>query len=293
MKRLLSLLLLLLVFTGCSFAKEYTDAMELTEDNLTNEAFDDALVSIELALNEKPEDEIALNIKAGLQTYNKLEKHTEKREWKEAADTIDSFALLDSVHPKIIKRIDANKKIMNEQVKLEKNLVKSILKINEHMEKKSFKDAEQLLAEIELNNDYHFANDEIEKVRVDFNEKYTLFKKEEEIAREKEKYNDILLKHEASLSEAKKVEHSLGDNVDTDYPTLKKTEKTYDEILNEVYQDVIKAMPKEEDKLREKQREWLQDYEQSMMEISSENTRLESSYKLKKERTLELLKEYF
>lgn len=301
MKRIITVFLIIILFSGCSFSKVYTDAIEQTEEHLVNEEFNQAYESIQIALEEKPEDNVALNIETGLLKYQELKKYKEKRDWDKVSDIINSFGTLDSVHPKLKKEIDETKKIMLEQVSLEKQVTDSLAEIKSYLDEDLYEEADNHLAKLEQNKDYEFAKTEIASMREQYVELYKKFKKEEKIAEKKEQLNKLLLKFKAELDEADKIKSKMKNikkknEYNDTLQALNETEKAYDDVLNNVYQSIIKEFPKKEESLREVQREWLVSYEAEIQDIGyriNELEALDRSINLKEERTKELLAEFF
>lgn len=301
MKRIITVFLIIILVSGCSFSKVYTDAIEQTENHLVNEEFDQAYDSIQVALNEKPEDNVALNIETGLLKYQELEKFKEKREWDKVSDVIDSFGTLDSVHPKLKKEIDETKKIMIEQVNLEKQVINKLSEIQANIDDDLYDEANILLKELEENKEIEFAKTEVVSMREIYTKSYKKYEEEEKLAKKKKKLDNLLLEYESDLTKAEKSKNKLNDikkenQYDSTLQASNETEKAYDEVLNKVYQSIIKEFPKEEDNLREVQREWLANYEAEIQNTRyqfNELEALEKSIKLKEARTKELLTEYF
>ncbi len=301
MKRIITVFLIIILVSGCSFSKVYTDAIEETENHLVNEEFDQAYDSIQVALNEKPEDNVALNIETGLLKYQELEKFKEKRDWDKVSDVIDSFGTLDSVHPKLKKEIDETKKVMIEQVNLEKQVTNKLSEIQANIDDDLYDEANILLKELEENKEIEFAKAEVVSMREVYTKSYKKFEEEEKLAKKKKKLDTLLLKYESDLTKAEKSKNKLKDikkenQYDSILQALNETEEVYDEILNKVYQSIIKEFPKEEDSLRTVQREWLANYEAEIQNIRyqfNELEALEKSIKLKEARTKELLTKYF
>ena len=294
-------MLIIILISGCSFSKVYTDAIEQTEEHLVNEQFDKAYDSIQVALNEKPEDNVALNIETGLLKYQELEKLKEKREWDKVSDVIDSFGTLDSVHPKLKKEIDETKKIMIEQVNLEKQTENKLSQIQSNIDDDLYDEANILLKELEENGEIGFAKPEVVSMREIYTKSLNEFKDEEKLAKKKEKLDNLLSEYENELTKTEKSKNKLKDikkknQYDITLQALIETEEAYDEVLNKVYQSIIKEFPKEEESLREVQREWLANYEteiQNIRYLFNELEALEKSITLKEKRTKELLTEYF
>lgn len=298
---MLTVFFILTIVSGCSFGKVYTDAIEQTDEYLVNEQFDKAYESIQIALDEKPEDDVALNIESGLLKYKELEKYKEKREWDKVSEVINSFGTLDSVHPKLKKQVDETKKYMTEQVNLEEQISEDVTNIKASIDNNMFEEADIILSELETNSEIEFAREDIISIREEYNRAYAKYIEEEKKAKRKQQLDNILLKFEKKLVEAETLEkelekHKKLNNQEKPIQALNKIEITYDDLLNDVYQTIIEEFPKKEEKLREVQREWLANYENERI-----NTRynhgdikeLEASVRLKKERTKELLSEYF
>lgn len=294
LKRLVSVIILFAIISGCSFSEDYTDAIKQTDEYLENEQFDKAHDSIQRALEEKPEDDVALNIESGLLKYQKLLKYQEKREWEEVSNVINSFGTLDSVHPKLKKQVDQVKKNMSEQTKLEKKVTNNLEKINSLITKNLYEDADKLLVELEDNEDINFANKEIKQMRELYDKQYKQYKVDEKEAKRKEELDNLLLRYESDIIKAEKLEKENQSN--NSIAMLAKIEESYDDVLNEVYQSIIKEFKDEEEELRNIQREWLTNYEDKMrakQNINGDKKALKYSIKAKKERTQELLNKYF
>ncbi len=294
LKRLIPVFIVFAIISGCSFSKDYTDAIKQTDEYLENEQFDQAYDSIQRALKEKPEDDVALNIESGLLKYQKLLEYQEKREWEEVSNVITSFGTLDSVHPKLKKQVDQVKKNMLEQTKLEKKVTNNLEEIKSLIDKNLYEDADNLLVELEDNKDINFANKEIKQMRELYNKQYEQYKIDEKEAKRKEKLDKLLLRYESDIIKVEKIEKENESN--DSIAMLTKIEKRYDDVLNEVYQSIIKEFKDEEEELRSVQREWLANYENEMREkrnINGDKQALKYSIKAKKERTQELLNKYF
>ena len=298
---MLTVFFILTIVSGCSFGKVYTDAIEQTDEYLVNEQFDKAFESIQIALDEKPEDDVALNIESGLLKYKELEKYKEKREWAKVSEVINSFGTLDSVHPKLKKQVDETKKYMTEQVNLEEQISEDVTNIKASIDNNKFEEADIILSELETNSEIEFAREDIISIREEYNRAYAKYIEEEKKAKRKQQLDNILLKFEKKLVEAETLEkelekHKKLNNQEKSIQALNKIEITYDDLLNDVYQTIIEEFPKKEEKLREVQREWLANYENERLNTRCNHgdiKELEASVRLKKERTKELLSEYF
>ncbi len=301
MKRVTAILFVLMLISGCSFSKVYTDAIEETEEHLNNEEFDQALESVEIALNEKEDDDVALNIESGLLKYQELKKQQAKRNWGNVSDVINSFGTLDSVHPKLKKQVDEINKVMLEQVNLETQLSDGLEQVKSNLDNDLFEEADSLLVKFETDEAFKFGEAEISSARENYEQKFKAFKKEEKKADREKELKELSLEHEKKLTEAEKKESKMkkvkkDHKSDKILQTLNETEAAYDKVLNEVYQSIIKEFPKEEETLREIQREWLHNYEEEIYEVrykSGEYKAIEFSIQTKKKRTKELLNEYF
>ena len=290
MKRVTAIIFLLLIISGCSFSKVYTDAIEETEEHLNNEEFDQALESVEIALNEKEDDDVALNIESGLLKYQKLINYKEQRNWEETEEVINSFGTLDSVHPKLKKQVDKINKEMLEQIELERQLENDLKKAKTKLNNDQFDEADALLEGLESNASFKFADEKIKLVRENYDEKYKSFKKDEKKAELLSKYEKELTELETKTSKIKQKNKE-----DQSFNRLNDVEKDYDDLLNEVYQKIIKELPKKEEELREIQREWLVNFESKLYEVrynSGDYKAVEYSIKNKKKRINELLNNY-
>lgn len=301
LKRIITVFFIIAIVSGCSFGKVYTDAIEQTDEYLANEQFDEAYKSIQVALEEKPEDDVALNIQSGLLKYQEFEKYKETRDWDNVSKVIDSFGTLDSVHPKLKKQVDEIKKYMVEQVNLENQVSNNLEKIESNIDDHLFEEADTILRELEEDENVGYAKEEVTSMREQYEAEHKKFKEEEKKVKRKEKLDNLLLGYEKEMVEAEKNEKKMNEikkreQEDQTLLALNKTETAYDDILNEVYQTIIKEFPKKENKLREVQREWLINYEDEVLDARynyGEKKELETSIKIKKERTKELLADYF
>lgn len=298
MKRVTAIIFILVLISGCSFSKVYTDAIEQTEEHLKTEEFNEALKSIQIALNEKEEDDVALNIESGLLKYRELKKQEEKRDWESVSNVIDSFGTLDSVHPKLKKQVDEINKLMLEQVNLETQLSDDLAKIKSDLDNDLFEDADLLLINLETNKEFDFAQEKILSTRKNYEKQLEVFKKVERELERKKEMEALLLRHKKKLTEAEKKEAKLKQREQSEksLQALNETEAAYDGVLNEVYQSIIKESPEKEDSLRDIQRQWLLEYEKELYEVrynSDDYKAIEFSIKTKKERIKELLNEYY
>src|SRR5699024_634867 len=246
-----AIIFLLLIISGCSFSKVYTDAIEETEEHLNNEEFDQALESVEIALNEKEDDDVALNIESGLLKYQKLINYKEQRNWEETEEVINSFGTLDSVHPKLKKQVDKINKEMLEQIELERQLENDLKKaktklnndqldeanaILERLEKyeKELTELETKTSKIKQKNKEDQSFNRLNEVEKDYddllNEVYQkiikeLPKKEEEL---REIQREWLVNFESKLYE---VRYNSGDYKAVEY-SIKNKKKRINELLN-------------------------------------------------------------
>lgn len=300
LKRVTIVLFVLILVAGCSFSKVYTDAIEETEEHLNNEEFDQALKTVKIALNEKKEDDVALNIKSGLLKYKELTQQQEKRNWENVTDVINSFGTLDSVHPKLKKQVDEINKQMLIETNLETELAEGLEQVKSDLDNSLFEEANTLLNSFETNEEFKFAEKEINIARKEYDQQFETFKEKEKTADRNKELKELSVKYEKKLTKTQKMEDNMkvlkkGDSSEKFIQALVDTEVAYDKILNQIYKLIIKEYPKEEDKIREEQRTWLSNYEEDVNEIrykSGEYDAMEFSVQSKKERTKKLLNEY-
>ena len=84
------LVLVVIVLTGCS-STTFDQAMEQSKLALANGEYDNALSSVELALDEKPNDEEALKMKEDLNVFYTVKQEMKDRNWDVALEHAETM----------------------------------------------------------------------------------------------------------------------------------------------------------------------------------------------------------
>lgn len=293
MKRLL-LLSVLLIVSACSFGHVYTNAIEEAEAFLTEKKYDEALKSVQIALEEKPEDEVALNIKSGLDLLKRLEDAEKKKDWDTVEKTIDEFAKLDSVHPSIMKDIDAIKATMKEDQAIQKELANAELELERLVGNSNFIEAEMLLEILLLDERYASYIDELEHLKTEFKSELEVHQnklekenKEIKLAEKKEVYQVELKNLDKNEKKLNKITEQEKFNKE-----LSKEISHTDVLLNQLYADILDLHAKEAEVIREDQIDWYLGYDLELQKIEDQVEQDTYEYKEKKARLIYLYDTY-
>lgn len=191
MKRFIIYLFMFLVFlTGCSNDEAYNNALKKGKDYITNEKYQKAEASLELALDEKVDDEQATALLNQTISYQELTKHFNEGNFDQAIENADDVIQIKNGSANLVRR---SKDVLEMIEELEETLAIETERYEEalrHFDSNEYDKANKQIKDILTENIEHpifdSLRENVEKLSVDI-ESVLQAKQKEKEAEEKEK----------------------------------------------------------------------------------------------------------
>jgi len=183
MKKILFILSVMLFLAGCG-NEVYDKAMDQAKLAIANGEFDKAMSSLELALDEKPNDEEAKQSYEQLVSLSKVEEATEKGNWEEAITIINELLEDKELPTSIEGQLKEYRKTAEVGLEHDKLVSEKMKEIKELIEKKKFSEAQDAIKEIRedesLKTELMRVSEELTELEKEVSEEITKQKEQEE-----------------------------------------------------------------------------------------------------------------
>ncbi|WP_203363900.1 lysozyme inhibitor LprI family protein [Bacillus sp. REN10] len=276
MKRLLVVVLVLIVLTGCG-SSLYDESMEQAKLAMANGEFDKAKVSFELALEEKPDDPEASGVYQQLVVYEDAQKALEDGQWDEALTKIKGLLKEKNIEKSLRQPFDELVKAAETGKENERILSEKVGSIKKLVQEKSYEEAQKLMDEIKQNEQmktvYHLFSEEVDQLSVEIQSgmnHQVEVEKEAAIQEAEAKVAQQKAANESRKAEYySKLERTEMGMIDFEYiyeqgTTVEVREaeseryKRWDDLLNEIYGVLKQQLSSNEmEQLRTAQRKWI------------------------------------
>lgn len=274
LKQLFAVTIMAGMLVGCSNST-FDKAVEQSKLSIANEDYDKAMASIELALNEKPNEQKANAIKIDLIAFQLIKKEMKAGQWdsalKQAEDLLQKEELIIGLRNPVEKQVD----IVKENLELSAKLSAHLLDIEKSFKLGELKEAQSTIDDLQKSKTTQEVMDNFSEQLASLEKRLEteLNKQQETIIKpSKTEVNKLDDKKTGADTQQKymgkldSIEHGM---TDLDYLYLKgitsdmnqaesERYKRWDVALNEIYGLLKKELSKNEmNLLRAEQRDWI------------------------------------
>ncbi len=258
MKNLMIILLISIFLTGC-VNDSFNQAIDQANAALQKGNADQALSSLELAIDEDPKNPEVKQSYRNLEMFIQLKSDMDNEKWKSALKTAEALLKQKDLNPYIKKETKQYIEQANNKVQQELEMKSKIDIISNLIEEKKYNEAEQamnkLLADERLGNNQKLLEDEIKNLKNLIDIKSEQYAKKQE---QNSKKSEYILKMSQIEKEVAKLNNKKASTTVEMEKVAADSYKMWDDTLNEIY-GVLKQQLSSNvmSDVREQQLDWI------------------------------------